>query len=311
MTIQPEFSALEFLSSTPATTPSPRMIRIIVPINSPMYACIYYSPLERPSGRHVARRGQVGLHLIVELQERYGEPRHLERGHVISDVGHPEDLDAFALQDIGDVGVGDVEFHQGCAAHAVDHHGHLGAGEVHGVAQDLGQHLIDYLVCGRDVLALDAGLAVDADADLHLVLADVEDGLSTLRRGAARECHPHRAHIGVDPFGELLYSCEVLAVVGGGAADLVHEDGACDAAPPARVCRVLDGHVVVGHDVVGLDPSGLAELPCHLEVEHVACVVLDNVKDTGPAVHGLARFEHLVRRRAREYGPGAGGVEHT
>src|SRR5215213_981053 len=186
MTIQPEFSALEFLSSTPATTPSPRMIRIIVPINSPIYACIYYSPLERPSGRHVARRGQVGLHLIVELQERYGEPRHLERGHVIPDVGHPEDLDAFAIEHVGDVGVGDVELHQGRAAHAVYHHGHLGAGEVYGVAEDLCQHLIDYLIRRRDVLALDARLAVDADADLHLVIADVEDGLPALWRGAAR-----------------------------------------------------------------------------------------------------------------------------
>src|ERR671933_811879 len=92
MTIQPEFSALEFLSSTPATTPSPRMIRIIVPINSPMYACIYHSLLERPSGRHVARRTQVGFHLLIELQERYGESGHLERGHVVSHVGHPEDL---------------------------------------------------------------------------------------------------------------------------------------------------------------------------------------------------------------------------
>src|SRR5918993_5656472 len=152
MTIQPEFSALEFLSSTPATTPSPRMIRIIVPINSPMYASIYHSFLERPACRYVARRGQVGLHLVIELQERYGEPRHLERGHVISDVRHSEDLDAFALQDVGDVGVGDVEFHQWRAAHAVDHHGHLGAGEIHGVAQDPGHHLIDYLVRRRDVL---------------------------------------------------------------------------------------------------------------------------------------------------------------
>src|SRR5215212_2547646 len=106
MTIQPEFSALEFLSSTPATTPSPRMIRIIVPINSPIYACIDHSPLERPSGRHVARRGQVELHLVVELQKRYGEPRHLERGHVISDVGHPEDLDTLAPEHVGDVGIG-------------------------------------------------------------------------------------------------------------------------------------------------------------------------------------------------------------
>src|ERR671913_2577313 len=148
MTIQPEFSALEFLSSTPATTPSPRMIRIIVPINSPMYACIDHSPLERPSGRHVTRRTQVGLHLVVELQQRYGEPRHLQRGHVIPDVGHPPDLHALALEHVGDVGVGDVELHQGRAAHAVDHDGDLRAGEVHGVTEDLLEHLVDDLVRG-------------------------------------------------------------------------------------------------------------------------------------------------------------------
>src|SRR5215212_3137109 len=186
MTIQPEFSALEFLSSTPATTPSPRMIRIIVPINSPIYACIDHSPLERPSGRHVTRRTQVGFHLVVELQERYGESRHLQRGHVIPDVGHPPNSHSLALQYVGDVGVGYVELHQRRAAHAVDHHCHLGAGEIHGVAQDLLQHLIDDLVRRRDILALHARLAVDADADLHLILADVEDWLPTLGRGATR-----------------------------------------------------------------------------------------------------------------------------
>src|SRR5919107_4118018 len=175
MTIQPEFSALEFLSNPPATTPSPRMIRIIVPINSPMYACIYRSPLERPSGRHVARRTQVGLHLVVELQERDGEPRHLQRGHVIPHVGHPPNSHSLALQYVGDVGVGYVELHQRRAAHTVDHHGHLRAGEVNGVAKDLFQHLIDDLVRRGDVFAFDTRLAVDTDADLHLILADVED----------------------------------------------------------------------------------------------------------------------------------------
>src|SRR5829696_5979090 len=186
ITIQPEFSGLEFLSNTPATTPSPRMIRIIVPINSPIYACIDHSLLERPSGRHVARRTQVGLHLVVDLQERYGEPRHLQRGHVIPDVGHPPNLHSLALQYVGDVGVGYVELHQRRAAHTVDHHGNLGAGEIHGVAQDLLQHLIDNLVCRSYILAFDARLAVDADADLHLILADIEDGLPTLWRGATR-----------------------------------------------------------------------------------------------------------------------------
>src|ERR687898_1535178 len=311
ITIQPEFSASEFLSSTPATTPSPRMIRIIVPINSPIYACIDHALLERPSGRHVARRTQVGLHLVVELQERYGESCHLQRGHVIPDVGHPPNLHSLALQYVGDVGVGYVELHQRRAAHAVDHHGHLGAREVNGVAQDLLQHLIDDLVRRCDLLALDAWLTVDADADLHLVIANIEDGLPTLWWGATRERHPHRAHVGVDAFSKLLDTCEIFPVVGRCAADLVHEDGACDAPPPACVGRVLDGDIIVGHDVVGLDPFCLAELPCHLEVEYVARVVLDDVEDPGPAVHGFARLQHLVRRRAREYGTGTSGVEHT
>src|SRR5215208_3587896 len=162
MTIQPEFSALEFLSRTPATTPSPRMMRSIVPINSPRYACIpCFSFLERSSGRHVARRCEVALHLVVELEQRDGEARHLQRGHVVPDVGHPPDADALALEDVGDVGVGYVELHRGRAAHAVDDHGDLGAGEVHGVAQDLLQQLVHYLVGWRYVLALYTRLAVD------------------------------------------------------------------------------------------------------------------------------------------------------
>src|SRR5215204_7363116 len=200
MTIQPEFSALEFLSRTPATTPSPRMMRSIVPMNSPRYASIpCFSFLERSSGRHVARRREVALHLVVELQERDGEASHLERGHVVPDVGHPPHLYALALEHVGDAGVGDVELHQGRAAHAVDHDGDLRAAEIHGISEDPGQELVHYLVCWLYLLALDAWLAVDADPDLHLIFADVEDGLAALGRNAARQGHPHRAHVGVDP----------------------------------------------------------------------------------------------------------------
>src|SRR5215212_2567945 len=186
MTIQPEFSALEFLSSTPATTPSPRMIRIIVPMNSAMYACIYFSFLEGSARGHVARRFEVAFHLVIELEQRDGEASHLKRCHVVTDVRHPPDLDALAPEHICDMGVGYVELHQGRAAHAVDHHGDLGAGEVHGVAEDLGHHLVDYLVRWLHVLTLDARLAVDADPDLHLLLANVEDGLPAFGRGTTR-----------------------------------------------------------------------------------------------------------------------------
>src|SRR5918997_973280 len=82
------------------------------------------------------------------------------------------------------------------------------------------------------------------------------------------------------------------------------------AAPQARECRVLDRDVVVGDDVVGLYPLGLGEFPRHLEVEHVARIVLHDVEDAGPAVDGLGRLEHLLRRRAREDVARARGVEH-
>src|SRR3712207_4298316 len=127
MTIQPEFSALEFLSRTAATTPSPSRMRSIVPINSPRYACIRSPFLEWPSGRDVARRAQVVLHLVVELEQRDGEASHLERGHVVPYVGHPPHLYALALENVVDVSIGYVELHGRRAAHAVDDHGDLGA----------------------------------------------------------------------------------------------------------------------------------------------------------------------------------------
>src|SRR5829696_8031026 len=269
------------------------------------------SSLERSSRRDVARRLEVALHLVIQLEQRDGEARHLQRGHVIPDVGHAPDLYALALEHVGHVGVRNVELHEWGAAHAVDHHGHLGARKVHRVAQDSCQHLVDYPIGGLDVLALHAGLAVDAYPDLHLLLADLEDGLPALGRGATGQRHPHGTHACVDPLGQFFYSCQVLAVVGGGAADLVHEDGAGDAAPATGIGRVLDCHVVVGHDVVGLDALGLGKLAGHLEVEHVAGVVLDDVEDAGPAVDGLAGLEHLVGGGAREHGAGAGRVEHA
>src|SRR5215212_1684328 len=122
MTIQPECSAFEFLSSTAAPTPSPSSIRIRVPTNSAKYACTSSSSLERTTRRDVARRLQVPFHVLVELEERHAEARHLERGHVLADVGHLVYIHSLALQGIGEVGVSYVELHERRAAEAVDHH---------------------------------------------------------------------------------------------------------------------------------------------------------------------------------------------
>src|SRR5215210_915869 len=137
MTTQPAFSALEFVSRTPATTPSPSSMRIKVPTNSAINMSTSYSFLERSARGHVARRFQVTFHVLVELEERDGEARHLQRGHVLPDVRHPPNLYALALQDVGDVGVGDVELHEWRTAEAVDHHGDVSLREVDGVVEDL------------------------------------------------------------------------------------------------------------------------------------------------------------------------------
>src|SRR4028119_467247 len=90
----------------------------------------------------------------------------------------------------------------------------------------------------------------------------------------------------VRPRRELLEAGEVSAVVRGGAADLVHEDGTRDPPPAAGERGVLDRHVVVGDHVVGLYALGLGELAGHLEVEDVARIVLDDVEDPCPGGGG-------------------------
>src|SRR5215212_1326955 len=206
MTIQPECSAFEFLSSTAAPTPSPSSIRIRVPTNSAKYACTSSSSLERTTRRDVARRLQVPFHVLVELEERHAEARHLERGHVLADVGHLVYIHSLALQGIGEVGVSYVELHERRAAEAVDHHSDVPLRKVHAVTEDLLQELIHDPVGGFYLLALGARLAVDPHPDLHLVVPDLEDRLARLGRDAAGKRHPHRAHVAIDPLGDLLYT---------------------------------------------------------------------------------------------------------
>ena len=94
------------------------------------------------------------------------------------------------------------------------------------------------------------------------------------------------------------------------AGDLLEEDGHADATAAGRVQRVLDRDVVVGHDGRDLDVAG-HELGGHLEVQHVAGVVLDDVQDAGPAVDGAGGGLHLVRDRRGEDVAGRRGVEHA
>ncbi len=95
------------------------------------------------------------------------------------------------------------------------------------------------------------------------------------------------------------------------AADLLGEHGGADAAAPGRVQAVLDGDVVVDDDLLHGESLVARQVGGHLEVHHVAGVVLDDVEGAGAAVDGLRRGEHLVRRRGGEDLARAGGVEHA
>src|SRR5207247_7151759 len=68
---------------------------------------------------------------------------------------------------------------------------------------------------------------------------------------------------------------------------------------------------VVDHNGLDLDALAAAKVRGHLEVHHVAGVVLDDVQHPGAAVRRLRRIEHLVGRGRREHLAGAGGIEHA
>ena len=79
---------------------------------------------------------------------------------------------------------------------------------------------------------------------------------------------------------------------------------------PGRVQAVLHRHVVVDQDGLHADAVVVQHVGRHLEVQHVAGVVLDDVQHAGAAVGGLAAGQHLVGHGRREDGARACGVEH-
>ena len=115
----------------------------------------------------------------------------------------------------------------------------------------------------------------------------------------------------VDALGERDDGVEVVALLGRGADDLLQQHRDADAAATGRPRRVLDGDVVVARPptVTGI-ALGLGQLGGHLEVQHVAGVVLHDVQHAGAAVDDLGRLEHLVGRGRGEHLAGARGVQH-
>src|SRR4051795_3978942 len=281
-------------------------------IQSSIASCVIVTGLRAAplQGDRVDRRVPQPLELVVEPQQRDRAARHLQRG----DVGPDEvarDRDPAPLQVLVQLVVDDVQLDQRRAAHPVDEGEHLVALLVRDVLDDRVRQPLDSLRRRLELHALAPRLAVDADADLHLVRAEREVRLAGRRRDARRQRHAHAAALVVHVAADVRDVLERLALLGRRAADLLREHGHADAAPAGRIEAVLDGHVVVRHHRRDLDPLGGRELRGHLEVHDVARVVLDDVQDAGPTVHGLRGLVHLVRRGRGEHLARTGGVEHA
>src|SRR6266511_1351395 len=82
-------------------------------------------------------------------------------------------------------------------------------------------------------------------------------------------------------------------------------------APPLGVGGVLDRHVVVDDHALDLAARLARQVGGHLEVHHVAGVVLDDVQHPGAGVDLAGGPLHLVGRWRGEHRSGTGGVEHA
>ena len=201
-----------------------------------------------------------------------------------------------------------VQLEQRRAAEAVDEQDHFLPARQRQVFQDRAGQLGGDLVRAAELDALASRLAMDADAHFHLVGADLEGRLAGLRHGAGGERDAHRGGRLVDRVAECFQRCQVVAALGRRADDALDDQRAGHAAAPGGVGRVLDRHVVVDDHgrVVAVEHLGR-----HLEVHHVAGIVLHDEEHTGACVHGRGRGEHLVGRGRSEDLAGAGRVEHA
>ena len=153
-----------------------------------------------------------------------------------------------------------------------------------------------------------AWLAVYAHADFHLVHADLEGRFTCSGHGAGGQRHAHGCSGFVDRVAQRFQCSQCFAALGGSAQNFLHDQGAGHAAPPRGVSRVFHRHIVIDHHhgVFLVQHFG-----CHLEIHHVAGVVLDDEENASATVHGLRGIHHLVGCGRGEDLTRAGRVKHA
>ena len=206
--------------------------------------------------------------------------------------------------------VDDKQLHQRRCAGGVDHDGDLMAGIVD-VGENLVQNMIDDLVCRAERFLVRAGLAVDADADLHLVLAKLKAGLTCCRDCAGTDGDAHGAHVVNDLLRHALDLFKLGALFCLCARDLVDKDRARYAAAADGIEAAVHGDVVVDDDLRDLDLVHLRHFTGHFEVHHVAGIVLDDHQHALVSRDGLDALIDLIRRGRGEDCARDRRIQHT
>src|SRR5438067_7794854 len=167
----------------------------------------------RPSEtRGLDRRIPEASQLVVESQQGDRAARHLQR----RDVGPDQvarDRDPALAQEPVQVVVDEVELDQRGAAHAVDEGEYLVALLERQVLDDRSREPLDDLARGSELDPLAAGLAVNPDPDLHLVVAELEGRLPGGGDDARGQRHAHASSVGVHlaaPLGDLGQAAALL-----------------------------------------------------------------------------------------------------
>ena len=152
-----------------------------------------------------------------------------------------------------------IELHQRRAAEAVDEAAAPGLSPCRPRSPTIAAQISSAMASALfSVDAAAARLAMDADAHLHLAVADVEGRLAGRGHGAGLVSATPIERVAPLTRSPSAFSCfERHALLGRRTDDLLDHQRAGDAAPAGGVGRVLDRDIVIG-DHVAMSPSDIS-----------------------------------------------------
>ena len=152
---------------------------------------------------------------------------------------------------------------------------------------------------------------MNADANLHFVFTKLKGWLARRRNGAGCQSHTHAAALIIHLARQLRDLPQRCARLGQAAHDLFQQHGNAYTAPPSCPGAILDSYVVVGYDAFYLDSLSRGHFSCHLEVQHVTRVILDDMQHACATIHSLGCGKHLIGYWRSKNGSRAGCIEHA